>query len=104
MLFSILYYWILLSLFLFSVGIYGVLTRRSAVGLLISIELMLNAAALNLVAFNRFLFTTKVDGQIFSIFVIALAAAEILVGMAILLMIFRKKQSIDVTQLSHLKN
>ena len=99
-----LYYWLLLSLFLFSVGIYGVLTRKSAVGLLISVELMLNAAALNLVTFNRFLFADKVDGQVLSIFVIALAAAEVLVGMAILVMLFRKKQSVDVTQMSQLQH
>lgn len=99
-----LYHWLLLSLFLFSIGIYGVLSRRSAVGLLISVELMLNAAALNLVVFNRFLFATRVDGQVLSIFVIALAAAEVLVGMAILIMLFRRKHSVDVTKLSELKN
>jgi NADH:ubiquinone oxidoreductase subunit K len=104
MIFSVLFNWLLLSLFLFSVGIYGVLTRKSVVGMLISVELMLNAAALNLVVFNRFLFASKIDGQILSIFVIALAAAEVLVGMAILIMLFRRKHSVDVTKLSQLKN
>ncbi|GIL18880.1 MAG: NADH-quinone oxidoreductase subunit 11 [Oligoflexia bacterium] len=96
--------WVLVSLLLFSLGIYGVLTRRSAVGLLISVELMLNAAALNLVVFNRFLFASRMDGQILTIFVIALAAAEVLIGMAILVMLFRRKKSVDVTQLSQLKH
>lgn len=96
--------WVLVSLLLFSLGLYGVLTRRSAVGLLISVELMLNAAALNLVVFNRFLFASRLDGQILTIFVIALAAAEVLIGMAILVMLFRRKKSVDVTQLSQLKH
>ncbi|MGK5082024.1 NADH-quinone oxidoreductase subunit NuoK [Bdellovibrionota bacterium FG-1] len=98
------FYWMLLSLFSFSVGIYGVLTRRNAVGILISVELMLNAAALNFVIFNRFLAPTQVDGQIMAIFVMGVAAAELLMGMAILLMLFRKKQSVDVTRLHALRH
>jgi NADH-quinone oxidoreductase subunit K len=96
--------WVLLSLFLFSVGIFGVLTRRSAVGVLISIELMLNAGALNLVVFNRFMSPGQVDGQVMALFVMALAAAEVLVGMAILIMIFRIRRNVDVTQLTELRN
>jgi NADH:ubiquinone oxidoreductase subunit K len=100
----ILYHWFLLSLFLFSVGIYGLLTRRSAVGILIAVELMLNAAGLNFVAFNRFIAPMKVDGQVAAVFVMALAAAEVLVGMAVLIMLFRKRRSIDVTALDTLRN
>jgi NADH:ubiquinone oxidoreductase subunit K len=100
----ILYHWFLLSLFLFSVGIYGLLTRRSAVGILIAVELMLNAAGINFVAFNRFIAPAKVDGQVAAVFVMALAAAEVLVGMAVLIMLFRKRRSIDVTALDTLRN
>lgn len=97
-------YWLLLSLFLFSVGLYGVLSRKSAVGILISVELMLNAGAINFVVFNRYLMPQQVDGQIMSLFVLALASAEVLIGMAILLMLFRNKKSVDVTQMNLLKN
>lgn len=97
-------YWLILSLFIFSVGIYGLLTRRSAVGILISVELMLNAGALNLAVFNRFNAVNSVDGQIFSIFVIAIAAAEVLVGLAILMMLFNRKKSVDITQMNTLRN
>ncbi len=99
-----LFHWVLLSLALFSVGIYGVLTRRNAVGLLISVELMLNAAAINLVVFNRYVAPAQVDGQVMAIFVMALAAAEVLVGMAILVMLFRKRKSADVTKMMGLRH
>lgn len=96
--------WITLSLFLFSVGIYGVLTRKSAVGILIAIELMLNAGAMNFVIFNRYTEGALVDGQIMAIFVMALASAEVLVGIAILMVLFRNRRSVDVTRLDLLKN
>ncbi len=99
-----LYHFIIFSLFLFSVGIYGVLTRRSAVGILIAIELMLNAGAINLAVFNRYLAPDKVDGQIMALFVMAVAAAEVLVGMAILIMLFRRKKSVDIGQLDILRH
>lgn len=98
------FHWLLLSLFLFSAGIYGVLTRRNAVGILIAVELMLNAGALNLVIFNRYLAGSRVDGQIMAVFVIALASAEVLVGMAILVLLFRQRKSVDVTRLDLLKH
>ena len=104
MIYSSLFSWLLLTLFLFSIGIYGVLTRKNAVGVLISIELMLNAAGINLVVFNRYFFATRVDGQVLSLFAIALAAAEVLTGMAILIMLFRRRQSVDVTTMSQLKH
>lgn len=95
---------IILSLLLFAFGLYGVLTRRSSVGLFIAIEMMLNAAIINFVAFNRFLAPEKVDGQVMGIFGMALAAAEVLVGMAILVMLFRQRKSIDIVGLNSLKN
>lgn len=94
----------LLSLFLFSLGLYGVLTRRSAVGLLIAIEMMLNAAILNFVSFNQFLSSAQVDGQVMGLFSMALAAAEVLVGMAILVMLFRKTKSLDILKMNILKH
>lgn len=97
-------YWVVLSLFLFSTGVYGLLTRRSAVGILIAIELMLNSGAMNLIAFNRYMAPSAVDGQVMAVFVIALAAAEVLVGMAILIMLFRRSRSVDVTRLNTLRN
>ena len=98
------YHWLRLSLALFSIGIYGILSRRSAVGILIAVELMLNAGAINFVVFNRYITPTQVDGQVMSIFVIALAAAEIMIGLAILVMLFRQRQSINVTELDSLRN
>lgn len=96
--------WLLLTLGIFSGGIYGVLTRRNAVAILISVELMLNAGALNFVIVNRYLSPSHADGQVMAIFIMAIAAAEILVGMSILIMLFRQKRNVDVTQLSRLKH
>ena len=99
-----LFHLLMVSLFLFSTGLYGFLSRRSAVGILISVELMLNAAAINLVAFNRFMPSEQVDGQILALFIMAVAAAEVLVGMAILVMVFRKRRSVDITSLNELRH
>ncbi|MEK7689954.1 MAG: NADH-quinone oxidoreductase subunit NuoK [Bdellovibrionota bacterium] len=96
--------WLTLSIFLFSTGIFGFLTRRTAVGLLISVELMLNAGAMNCVAFNRFLNPGKVDGEVMVLFVLAVTAAEILVGMAILVMLFRRRVNVEVPRLNALRH
>lgn len=96
-------YWEVLCAFLFSLGIYGFLTRKSGVGILISIELMLNSGALNFVVFNRYFAPVHIDGQIMAIFILALAAAEVLVGLSILVMLFRLNRDSDVTELSTLK-
>ena len=85
-----------LSAFLFCVGIYGVLARRNGVLVLMSIELMLNAVNLNLVAFGSKL--GDVTGQVFALFVITIAAAEVGVGLAIVLVIYRNRKSIDLDQ------
>ena len=68
-------HWLTLSALLFSIGLYGIFTRRNAVGILLSIELMLNSAILNIVIFNRFVAPEDVDGQVLSLFIIAVAAA-----------------------------
>ena len=96
-----LYQFLLLAAFLFCVGIYGVLARRNGVLVLMSIELILNAVNINLVAFGAFRDT--VAGQVFALFVIAVAAAEVGVGLAIVLLIYRNRQSIDLTEVDLMK-
>jgi NADH:ubiquinone oxidoreductase subunit K len=90
-----------LAAFLFCVGVYGVLARRNGVLVLMSIELILNAVNINLVAFGAFRDT--VAGQVFALFVIAIAAAEVGVGLAIVLLIYRNRHSIDLTEIDTLK-
>jgi NADH-quinone oxidoreductase subunit K len=93
----------LLSVLLFSVGVYGVLARRNAVLVLMSVELMLNAVNLNLVAFDVWLRDTLHTGQVLTLFVITIAAAEIGLGLAIVLLVFRSRGSVDVDRLRALK-
>lgn len=96
-------YFLVLSALLFSIGVYGVLARQNAVMVLLSIELMLNAVNINLVAFSAMLQESGVPGQIFSLFVIAVAAAEVGVGLAIVILIYRNRQSVDVEDMSLMK-
>ncbi len=90
-----------LAAFLFCVGVYGVLARKNGVLVLMSIELILNAVNINLVAFG--LFTESVAGQVFALFVIAVAAAEVGVGLAIVILIYRNRHSIDLTEVDLMK-
>ena len=85
---------------LFSLGVYGLLVRRNIVLVLLSVELMLNAVNINLVAFESVLVTSDVIGQVFAVFVITVAAAEVGIGLAIVLMIFRNRKSADIDDLS----
>jgi NADH:ubiquinone oxidoreductase subunit K len=87
--------------FLFSVGVYGVLVRRNAVMVLMAIELMLNAVNLNLVAFSALL--QEASAQIFALFVIAVAAAEVGIGLAIVILLFRNRASVNVDEVNLLK-
>ena len=89
------------SAILFSAGVYGVLARRNAVLVLMSIELMLNAVNVNLIGFSAAL--RNVGGQIFALFVIAVAAAEVGIGLAIVILIFRNRESINVDEVNLLK-
>jgi len=89
-----LYHCLALSAILFAIGIYGVLSRRNILGVLMSIELMFNAANINLVAFNHFLYPASVWGQGFTLFVITLAAAEAVVGLSLVLAIYRNIKSV----------
>ena len=89
------------SAFLFSCGVYGVLARRNAVMVLMSIELMLNAVNVNLVGFGGAL--KDLTGQVFALFVIAVAAAEVGIGLAIVILLFRNRESINVDEVNLLK-
>lgn len=88
---------------LFSFGLYGVITRKNAVLVLVSVELMLAAVNINMVTFDVYLNDALHQGQIFSLFIIALAAAEVGIGIAIILMIYRNRQSADVDELNLMK-
>lgn len=92
---------LLLGAVLFSIGVYGVLARRNGVLVLMSIELILNAVNINLIAFGAIHGTPA--GQVFALFVIAIAAAEVGVGLAIVLLLYRNRQSIDLDELSEMK-
>jgi NADH-quinone oxidoreductase subunit K len=94
-------YYIILSAILFTIGVVGVLIRRNSLIIFMSIELMLNAANLAFVAFGSVI--QSFSGQIFVFFVIAVAAAEVAVGLALIVEIFKSKRSIDVDQMSSLK-
>ena len=86
---------LLLSSVLFCIGVYGVLARRNGVLVLMSIELILNAVNINLIAFAAF--HGNIAGEVFALFIIAIAAAEVGVGLAIVLLIFRNKRSVDLS-------
>jgi len=92
-----------LSAALFSIGIYGVLARRSAVLILLSLELMLNAVNINLIAFASYGEQAQVTGQVIAIFVITVAAAELGLAMAIILRLFRDRASVDVGEVDLMK-
>jgi NADH:ubiquinone oxidoreductase subunit K len=89
---------------LFSIGLYIALSRRNAVGILMGIELMLNSVNLNLIGFARFIDSPRpIDGQVFAVFVITVAAAEAAVALALAVSVYRLRQSIDVDRLNVLR-
>ena len=92
---------LLLAAALFCIGVYGVLTRRNGVMVLMSVELILNAVNINLVAFGAF--RDNVLGDVFAIFVIAVAAAEVGVGLALVLLMYRNRRSIDFTEVDSMR-
>jgi len=96
-------HYLALSGIIFSIGLFGVLTRRNVIGILMSIELMLNAANINFVAFNRFLYPGQYQGQMTVIFIITLAAAEIVVGLALIMAIYKNLKSVHVENYNILK-
>jgi len=89
------------SSMLFMIGLYGVLTRTNPIVVLMSIELILNAANVNFVAFSAY--NGNIDGQVFALFSIAIAAAEVAVGLAILLALFERRKTIDLDEIDLLK-
>ena len=94
---------LIFSAALFAIGVYGVLARRNGVLVLMSIELMLNAVNVNLVAFSQFLQDAALGGQIFTLFVITVAAAEVGIGLAIVILIYRNRETINVDEVNLLK-
>jgi NAD(P)H-quinone oxidoreductase subunit 4L len=96
-------HFLILAAILFSLGIFGLITRRNAVGVLMSIELMFNAVNINFVAFSRYLTPQYLSGQVFSIFIITIAAAEAAVGLAIVMLIYRNFRGIEVDKIDYMK-
>jgi len=95
--------YLIVSALLFSLGLIGILLRRNLIGMLIAVELLLNSANLNFMAFNRFLTPDPVVGQIIALFVMGLAAAEAAIGLSIILAFYRKMHSINIERAQRLK-
>ena len=96
-------HYLILGGILFAIGLYGALSKKNAIIILMSIELMLNAVNIELVAFSRFITPVLLTGQVFAIFIIVVAAAEAAVGLAIIMSIFRNRETIDVTKIDLMK-
>ena len=99
---TILYY-LVPSLIMFCCGVYGFITRRNMIAMLISLELMLNSVDINFVVFNRFLYPENMEGMFFTLFAIAIAAAETALAIAIIINIYRAAKGIDVRSLDEMK-
>lgn len=95
---------LVLSTSLFFIGVYGFLTRRNLIVMLMSVELLLNSVNINFLAFNKFLFPGRMEGVFFSIFIIAIAAAEAAVAIAIIINLYRRHRSIDVEDAEVMKD
>jgi len=93
-----------LALILFCIGLYGALTKRNTVIVLISIELMLNAVNINLVTFSKYGLNPSITGQVFALFAMAVAAAEAAVGLAILMALYRNKKTVNVDEMDSMKH
>ena len=96
-------YYIIPSLIMFGCGVYGFITRKNLIAILISLELMLNSVDINFVVFNRFLFPGQMEGMMFTLFAIAIAAAETALAIAIIINVFRWVNNIDVRELNKMK-
>ena len=95
--------YLIISSALFSMGVFGLLMRRNLVAMLISLELILNSVNINFIAFNKFCLADKSLGQVIVIFVIALAAAEVCIGLSLILWLYRKKESINIEEARELE-
>ena len=98
-----LYHILFISTALFFIGIYGFFSRRNLITVLMSVELVLNSVNLNFIAFNKYVWTDKLDGLFFTIFIIAIAAAEAAVAIAIIINLYRSHHSIDVNKAEEMK-
>ena len=96
-------HYLILSTVLFSIGLYGALAKRNAIIILMSIELMLNAVNIAMVAFSRYIVPLMLTGHVFAIFIIVVAAAEAAVGLAIIISIYRHRETIDATEIDLMK-
>lgn len=96
--------YLFLGVFLLCCGVLGILYRRTLIAMLISIELIMNGAGLNFVAFNRFIASDAPDGMVFTLFIMGLAAAEAAVALAIIILIFRRYRNIEGTALEEMKD
>ncbi|HEY78105.1 MAG TPA: NADH-quinone oxidoreductase subunit NuoK [Dehalococcoidia bacterium] len=96
-------HYLILATVLFSIGLYGALAKRSAIVILMSIELMLNAVNIAMIAFSRYIVPLMLTGQVFAIFIIVVAAAEAAVGLAITMAIYRRRETIDTTEINLMK-
>lgn len=97
-------WYLLVAALLFSMGVYGVLVRRNAVAILMAVELMLNAVNINLVAFWRYRYLDNMAGPVWAIFVLTVAAAEAAVGLALVISVYRNRNSVIAEELDLLKN
>lgn len=96
-------WYLILSAALFSIGLFGVLSRRNAIAILLGVELMLNAVNINLVAFWRYLNPVQMTGQVFAIIVFAVAAAEVAVGLALVISVYRNRKTVIADELDMMK-
>ena len=96
-------HYLILATVLFSIGLYGALAKRSAIVILMCVELMLNAVNIAMVAFSRYVVSLLLTGQVFAIFIIVVAAAEAAVGLAIIMAIYRSRETIDATKINLMK-
>ena len=96
-------HYLILSAILFSIGLYGALTKRNAIVIVMSIEIMLNAVNIAMIAFSRYIVPLLLTGQVFAIFIIVVAAAEAAVGLAIIIAIYRSRETIDATKVDLMK-
>ena len=96
-------WYLILAAALFSVGLFGVLTRRNAVAILMGVELMLNAVNINLLAFWRYRMPTEIAGQAFAVMVFAVAAAEVAVGLALVISVYRRRNTVIAEDLDMMK-
>ncbi len=97
-------HYLILSAILFVIGLVGALTKKHVVAILMSIEILFNAVNIALVAFSRYIEPVMLTGQVFALFVITVAAAEVALGLALLIAIFRRKETVDISQVNEMKN